>query len=345
MFSGLNLQEIAFRSVRESLRIMSSRAPERTHGRMSKVAFLLLLLPQLQAGQFQVVGEIVSRPTQRFERVQIQSIDHTFVDSTDIDSNGRFSFKKIPEGLYKLVINSDSGREENRTIEVRRAFADKRGRVSVKIELQDSILPGDRLKTAPARLGVSPKAVDELQRAYEARGDVTKVRQHLEKAIEISPNFDEALNNLGTLYFVDSQFEQAADLFERALRANPNSFEARVNLGGALIALDQYDRALVENLKALEIRPGESLAEAQTGQSLFYLKRYEEALTHLEKSKQTDPMSFALPGLFIAQIRQIQGDRERAIAEYNEFLRFHPGHPYSTFAQRQIATMSKEAPR
>src|SRR5262249_5198242 len=135
------------------------------------------------------------------------------------------------------------------------------------------------------------------------------------------------------------RFETAANLFQRALNANPNSFVAQVNLGGALGSLRDYERALVENFKALEMRPGHSLAQAQTGQELFHPNRDDETMQHLQKAKQIDPMSFTLPGIFIAQIRQIQGDTEGAIVEYRDFLKVHPGHPSSKFAEAQLSIL------
>src|SRR5262249_31316904 len=135
------------------------------------------------------------------------------------------------------------------------------------------------------------------------------------------------------IYYHDRTFDTAADLFERALQANPNYYPARVNLGGALISLGDYPRALTENLKALAMRHDDSLAQSQTGQTLFHLKRYDEAIMHLEAAKRIDPMSFTLPGLFIAQIHQIRGDTDDAIAEYREFLKVHAGHPETLFVQ------------
>ena len=300
--------------------------------------FLLVFMVS-QARQFQVVGETEGAANVHLRWAQIESIDRRFVDYTDIDFNGSFGFKKVPEGIYKITVGGDGVREQQRTVEVRSAFADARGRVAVKIEFKDDASAKDRLKVGVTSLAVSPKAIEELHRAYDAKGDVEKARSHLQRAIEISPNFDEALNNLGTYYYRDGRFETAANLFQRALNANPNSFVAQVNLGGALVSLGDYERALVENFKALEMRPGDSLAEAQTGQALFHLHRYDEAMQHLQKAKQIDPMSFTLPGIFIAQIRQIQGDTNGAIAEYREFLRVHPGHPSSKFAETQLSIL------
>jgi tetratricopeptide (TPR) repeat protein len=302
---------------------------------------LLIALALLQIRQFEVRGEVVTQHRDRSEWVQIESIDRRFVDYTSIDFDGRFTFKKVPEGTYKVTVGITGAAEQQRSIEIRPAFADERGKVAVKVTIKDDAVVRDRFKVGIVSLAVSPKAIEELRRAHEAKGNVEKARKHLQKAIEISPNFDDALNNLGTYYFRDGRYDTAANLFLRALKANPNSFFAQVNLGGTFIALRDYERALAENLKALDMRPDDSLAQSQTGQTLFHLKQYPEALTHLRRAKQLDPFSFSLPGIFIAEILQIQGERERAIAEYKEFLSTHPGHPRSAFAEQQLLLLER----
>jgi len=167
-----------------------------------------LVLAALASG-FHVVGKINSSSKRVFFQVEIESIDRRFVQYTDIDVDGTFAFKRVPEGLYKLNITGRHGRAEQRTIEVRPGFADAHGRIIVHIQLPDGGGAADRLKIGAAALDVSPKARDELRRAYAARGNITKAREHLEKAIEISPNFDPALNDLGTIYYRDGNFAKA----------------------------------------------------------------------------------------------------------------------------------------
>jgi hypothetical protein len=53
-------------------------------------------------------------------------------------------------------------------------------------------------------------------------------------------------------------------------------------------------------------------------------------------------MSFTLPGIFIAQIRQLRGDTAGAIAEYKEFLRVHPGHPSAAIAEARLAELERQ---
>src|SRR5262249_20712618 len=109
-------------------------------------ALLFMLWTLVQSGQFQISGEIVFTAMPESLQVELQSINHRFVDSTSADSNGKFTFKKIPEGMYELRISTLGGWEENRTIEVKAAFADGRGRISVRIDMESIAPQQDRLK-------------------------------------------------------------------------------------------------------------------------------------------------------------------------------------------------------
>src|SRR5215467_7759558 len=100
--------------------------------------YLSLMLLLMMTNQLQVDGQITSPAKERFLQVGIESIDRRFVEYGDIDVSGRFTFKKIPEGLYKLTIVAVGGRAEQRTIEVRSEFANKHGQVPIKIELNEA---------------------------------------------------------------------------------------------------------------------------------------------------------------------------------------------------------------
>src|SRR5262245_54868718 len=128
-------------------------------------AGLLLIVMLSQARQFQVVGETDGSTNLRLQWAQIESIDRRFVDYTDIDFNGGFTFKKVPEGIYKITVGGTGIQEQQRTIEVRPAFADARGRVAVKIEIKNGALDKDRFKVGVTSLSVSPRAIDEFRRA------------------------------------------------------------------------------------------------------------------------------------------------------------------------------------
>jgi tetratricopeptide (TPR) repeat protein len=292
--------------------------------------------------------QIIAPPGTAYRPVQIESVDHKIVRQEDVNRRGNFSFK-VPEGQYKITITTESGHVVQRTIEVRQAFtdADDPYKISLKVELIDSVTPVEQPKpkggSAPsAAAGVSPKAAEELQRASDAKGNARKAREHLEKALDIEPNYPDALDALGKINFQEKQFAKAAELYQKALTINPDFYPARVDLGGVLLAMGDYESALPENSKAVEIRPDDSVAQSQLGQVLFHLKRYDEALKHLEIAKGLDPLSYTLPGLYIAQIHQARGENAAAVTEYKEFLKNHPRHEYTGSIQNEIIFLEKQ---
>jgi tetratricopeptide (TPR) repeat protein len=188
-------------------------------------------------------------------------------------------------------------------------------------------------------LTVPRKAPDEVQKAFDAKDELESAKKHLEKALQIAPDFEEALNDLGAIYHRKQQYAEAAALFERALKINPDSIAARVNLGATLNTLKEYERALSENLRVLAMRPHDAQAHAQAGLSLFSLKRYEEAIPHFQEAKQLDPASPLMPGFLLATIYDVLGMDETAVAEYVEFLQVHPHDPARAKIESRVSEL------
>ena len=88
------------------------------------LASLLLSTQFHLSAQFQVAGEIICPPGTAFREAQIESTDHKIVKHTGVNKKNKFSFS-VPEGLYKITITAESGQSEQRTIEVRQAFANE----------------------------------------------------------------------------------------------------------------------------------------------------------------------------------------------------------------------------
>jgi tetratricopeptide (TPR) repeat protein len=154
------------------------------------------------------------------------------------------------------------------------------------------------------RLAVPEKARREMIRAEEAQisGDSDGARKHLERAIEMYPDYADALNNLGTHFHRAGDYQRSLDYFTRVTQIDPQFYAGWVNLGGSLLALGRLEPALNANLKAARIRPDDPLVNSQLGINYFYLRRYGEAKQHLGKVLSIDPSSANSPQLFLAQI-------------------------------------------
>src|SRR5690349_20827005 len=99
--------------------------------------YICFLFTIAASSLFQVSGRVVSA-RERVRLVEIKSIDRRFVDYADVDLDGTFQFKKVPQGLYKLSVVTQTGRAVQRTLEVGSTFADAKGKIAVTIDLSDT---------------------------------------------------------------------------------------------------------------------------------------------------------------------------------------------------------------
>jgi tetratricopeptide (TPR) repeat protein len=304
------------------------------------IALLILITAVAYAQTGMIQGQITGFDGKPLASVMI-SIDRLGIHhhyQAKSDSRGRYTHSGLPTGQYELSITHEG---KLLKLQTRVRFGDNS---TVNFDLR-RLLPYGREnlhRVNATSLTVPGKAKEEWQKAFDAKGDLDKAERHLEKAIEIAPDFEEALNDLGTIYHRRKQYAEAAVLFERALNINPESVTARVNLGGVLIALQQYERALAENLRVLANRPNDALANGQAGLSLLGMNRYEEAIPHFQQAKQSDPNSALLPGYFLAEAYDHLGRAENAIAEYEEFLKTHPQDPYRSNIETRLDLLRRK---
>jgi tetratricopeptide (TPR) repeat protein len=303
------------------------------------IAFLLASPPS-----FRIDGQIHSPLRHRFGHATLQTNDGRNVKRTYVGRDGRFGFKDVPEGHYSIVVVMDKARDVRRGIEVDETLADSQGRVRTRIDITDAVRSAERLQVSVKKLAIPSAARREFRRALSVGYSPGEVQAHLENAIAIAPDYDDALNNLGTLFLRRGERARAIEMFERAVAANPNSFHAHVNLGGALILTEQFDRAIDENLKALELRPEDSLSRAQVGIALFHQRRLEEAIPYLMEAQRLDPYSAIAADLMLGQVYETQGDVAHALEAYELFLRNHPTHIAVRYAKSKINLLRSRQP-
>jgi tetratricopeptide (TPR) repeat protein len=168
-----------------------------------------------------------------------------------------------------------------------------------------------------------------------------KAIEHLEKAIQDSPQFTSALNRLGTIYFHAADYEKAEYYFDRALNSDPTAYAPLVNLCAAHFALKKIEKSLECNLRAVKRDPNDPLAHSQLGQSYFALGQFDAAIGPLNTSRKLDPAHFSYPQLILAEIYRLKGDDENLIKEVKEFLRLHPDVSFAPQLEKMISGGSK----
>ena len=83
--------------------------------------------------------------------------------------------------------------------------------------------------------------------------DFKKAKYFFNKAIEIKPNFKEALNNLGTIHMQKGDNDEAKKYFEKSIIINSNFPDAYNNIGILYKNLNQVQNAEKNFLKSIEV--------------------------------------------------------------------------------------------
>ncbi len=139
------------------------------------------------------------------------------------------------------------------------------------------------IQTAP-----SAQAHAGLALCLAAQGQPAEALDEYRRALELDPNEQSALSNLGQLLLAQGQLSEADEVLTRALQVDPFLLEAHLNL--ALVRRKQ--RRLEDSLRlfdrALELRPADIRALNQRAQVLTLLRRSPEAVESWLRSMAID---------------------------------------------------------
>jgi len=87
------------------------------------------------------------------------------------------------------------------------------------------------------------------------QGKLALAVEHLNKALQINPNYTNAIINLGCVSTDRGYFIQAIDYFQKALQLKPDSVDALTNLGTALLRQGKLKEAIIHIRRSLQIEP------------------------------------------------------------------------------------------
>jgi tetratricopeptide (TPR) repeat protein len=94
--------------------------------------------------------------------------------------------------------------------------------------------------------------------AYHQMLDLDHARKCYEDALKIKPNYFEAINNLGTVYYAKKNYRRAISWYNRALRVDgdtPRAASVYMNRGTAWFSRKQYQKAMDDYQVAVRLEP------------------------------------------------------------------------------------------
>jgi tetratricopeptide (TPR) repeat protein len=305
---------------------------------------VFLIATTLQAAEpvYELSGQI---DPETVASITLYGATHPFTASSLSDDTGRFTFKKLMAATYTIAVLVPGEGEVRRTIEVGPGTADARRRVHLALRLNDSLIDRTALNRQHAvsrtQLTIPDRALREYADAQKdlERHDAAGAEQHLERAVDVAPQFSAAWNTLGTIAYQTRRYWQAEQRFREALRQDSSAYEPLVNLGGVLINVHKLDEAIEVNVHAVLVRPNDALAQSQLGMAYFETGDFDLAVKHLEIARKLDAAHFSHPQIYLAEIFLRRGNKRAAADVLEDFLRHHPDDPRAELMRKRIGEM------
>jgi thioredoxin-like negative regulator of GroEL len=253
------------------------------------------------------------------------------VAQTYANSSGSFEVN-VPLGVYEVV--GQMGLEEAReSVSVQAGDA----MVSLRLPGAQPAAAGDRFSVSVAQMKVPDKARKVLKKAREAmdKEKFEEAHKYVGEALELHPNYSEALTVRGILNLDANKFEDALADFHKAVECDNNYATAYLALGAAYNALSKYDEALRVLDRGLGLSPTSWQGYFEMGKSFLGKANYEASIRQLNKAENLQP-KYSLIHLVKAHALLGMKDYSQAMSELEFYLEQNPQGKDSVDARKTL---------
>lgn len=192
------------------------------------------------------------------------------------------------------------------------------------------------------------KLYNNLAASYLYLGDLTEAQKVFENLIDEYPNFG-AYSNLGTIYFQDGRYADAAQMYEKALDLRSNDYRLWGNLASAHYwagardeAQTYYERAVQIAEKQRKAHPQQPLLIAHLGGFYAMLGERDRALSLTEKAVKRAPHDPKVAHQAAVTYEQV-GRRDSALKWIEKAL--NRGYPRSAMKRQRGLRELRTDPR
>ena len=257
-------------------------------------------------------------------------------------SNGRYRFMNLTDGRYQVVVEVENNEVARFTVDFSSPL---KAEMRQDIELQSSNL-------ARGKTGVV-SAADNYQRPSKNAGLFTKAMEAVEKKqydqasplflkiIENDPKDFPAWAELGRLYFVQKNYAEAEKAYTEALKLRPDYEVVLVSLGRLRIVQKNFEGAVEVLKEAVRVQPQSAHANYFLGEAYLQLKKGSIGVNYLYAALKIDPVGMADAHLLLAALYDRAGYKEKAVVEYEEFLKKKPNYEDKKSLEKYIADNKK----
>jgi tetratricopeptide (TPR) repeat protein len=320
-------------------------------GAASPIAPTAVASPPWQ-GNFIVTGSVSLPDGNPAARITVRISGQSGLNfETTTDNSGRYQFQ-VPGGRYRLsAVNPHASEQSTDNIEADTSrTAGNRLVVNLYLrtltETTGVSRPG--VVSAAAALQQIPK---EARKAYEdglklrSRNQAEKALASFDRAIEICPDYFQALAERGELRITRSEIGQALEDFEHALRLDRDYGPALRGAGYCKLEQQQFTEAVSYLERATSTEPGIADSHLFLGIANLALDRREPARRALLEALKIDARRTVTAHIYLADLYARENEFRNAADELRAYLTARPDAPNSQSLAAKEAELRSRARR
>lgn len=247
-----------------------------------------------------------------------------------VSSTGRYRFNNLPGGVYDLVVELENVEVGRIRVELVSPLPIDQ-RQDINLELRaiggSSTKPGsisvdDYYQRSPA----NQKLFEKAQAATDRKKYVEAVALFNELLANDGKDF-QAWSELGTAYLLEQKPTEAEKAYANAIEIRPKFLLGLMNLGRLRMMQKNFEGAIQPLTAALSINASSADANYYLGEAYLQVKKGSKAVGYLNEALKLDPIGKADAHLRLATLYNAVGLKDKAVVEYEEFLKKKPAYP------------------
>ena len=140
-----------------------------------------------------------------------------------------------------------------------------------------------------------------------------------------------------TVYLFKQSLDESEQAYLKAISERPTFFLAQMNLGKLRFIRKKYEESIDPLTEAVKIQASSADANYYLGEAYLQLKKGSKAVGYLYEALKLDPVGRAEVHLHLAALYNAAKLKDKAAAEYAEFLKKKPDYPDRKKLEQYIA--------
>jgi tetratricopeptide (TPR) repeat protein len=257
-----------------------------------------------------------------------------FTREIPANDQGRFEFREMPAGFYRLTASDPADPSlvsEPAETETSRTATDY---ISVTLFLRrpGAVAAPEKPRAVSAAEAVQ-KVPKEARKAYtrglklKEEGKPDEAFENFSRAIELYPDYFQALSERGDIYVERRKLQEAEADFDRALKLDPHHGHALRGSGYCKLERHEFAAAAEDLERAISADPDNFNAHLLYGIANVELDRRDAARTALRQALKLSPDGAARAHIYLANLYARERAFKEAADELHAYLQINPSAP------------------